>query len=342
MTKVFITGVTGYIAGDAFYALHKAFPDLEYSLLVRTQDKADKITAQYPKARIVLASLDDSETLEKESSKADIVIHGADSSDNEGAAKAITKGLLAGHSKENPAYYIHTGGAGILTYFDTAADKLGESSDRTFNDWSQVSELTSLPDDAFHRNVDKIVLATDPKGEHGVHTAILSPPTIYGEGRGPVGQRGRQVYEMTKLILEKKYTPIIGKGLANWTDVNVHDLSDVYVKLVEKIVSGKAADPEVWGEKGYYLIQSGEHNWGELARKIAHKAASLGYIPKDPKDESLSKDAAMDVAGFEAVSWGLNCLSRSERAQKVLGWKPSAPSLDDEIETIIKSEKARL
>lgn len=66
--------MTGYIAGDAFYALHKAFPDLEYSLLVRTQDKADKITAQYPKARIVLASLDDSETLEKESSKADIVI----------------------------------------------------------------------------------------------------------------------------------------------------------------------------------------------------------------------------------------------------------------------------
>lgn len=127
-----------------------------------------------------------------------------------------------------------------------------------------------MPDDAFHRNVDKIVLAIDPKGEKGVHTAILSPPTIYGPGRGPVGQRGRQVYEMTKLILEKKYAPIIGKGLAKWTDVNVHDLSDVYVKLVE-VATGKnktADQTEIWGEKGYYLIQSGEHQWGELARKI--------------------------------------------------------------------------
>lgn len=68
------TGVTGYIAGDAFYVLHKTFPDFEYSLLVRTQEKADKITSQYPKARIVLGGLDDAELLEKESAAADIVL----------------------------------------------------------------------------------------------------------------------------------------------------------------------------------------------------------------------------------------------------------------------------
>lgn len=44
-----------------------------------------------------------------------------------------------------------------------------------------MDELTNLPDEAFHRNVDKIVLEAGAKGKQsGVNTAILCPPTIYG------------------------------------------------------------------------------------------------------------------------------------------------------------------
>ena len=157
--KIFLTGVTGYIAGDALYALHQKHPDYEYSALVRTQEKADKVKSLYPNVRPVIGGLDDSSIIEEEASKAHIVLHAADASDHEGAARAIAKGLAKGHSKENPGFWLHTGGTGILTYFDSKDDRLGEEwTCSEFNDYSGVSELTNLPDEAFHRNVDKIVL----------------------------------------------------------------------------------------------------------------------------------------------------------------------------------------
>ncbi|KAK6388771.1 hypothetical protein LTR65_007250 [Meristemomyces frigidus] len=339
--KIFITGVTGYIAGDATHALYEAHPDYEYTALVRTQEKADVVKKAFPPIRIVLGNLDDSDLLKEEAAKADIVLHAADASDHEGAAKAIAAGLASGHSKEKPGYWLHTGGTGILTFTDANSGKLGEWTDKEYNDWSGVDEVTHLPDDAFHRNVDKIVLEAGTKHGEAVRTAIVCPPTIYGKGRGPVSSRGRQVYELTKLILTAQYIPIIGAGKARWMNVHVYDLSAAFVKLVEAAAAGKA-DSELWGAKGYYFIEAGEHVWGELSESIGRKAEELGFVKKGLEKQQLEKDKAMEQAGFEAVSWGLNSRSKGERAKKVLGWEPSAPSLEGEIPEILKQEHERL
>lgn len=136
------------------------------------------------------------------------------------------------------------------------------------------------------------------------------------------------------------YTPIIGKGKARWNNIHLADLSNVYLQLVNAAVS-KKLDAELWGPKGYYLTENGEHIWGDLSRSIAHKAADLGYI-SDPKEKGLEKDAAMEQAGFEAVSWGLNSRAKSERARKLLGWQPKEQSIEDEIPNILNQEKERL
>jgi hypothetical protein len=68
------TGVTGYIAGDALYALHQKHPDYEYAVLVRTQEKADVVKKAFPNVRTVLGGNDDSELLKEEAAKADIVL----------------------------------------------------------------------------------------------------------------------------------------------------------------------------------------------------------------------------------------------------------------------------
>lgn len=106
----------------------------------------------------------------------------ADASDHEGAAKAIAKGLVKGHTKENPGYWLHTGGTGILTFWDSRDDfkGLGTWSEREYNDLERVEELTNLPDDAFHRNVDKIVIEAGTKNADVLKTCIVCPPTIYG------------------------------------------------------------------------------------------------------------------------------------------------------------------
>jgi hypothetical protein len=135
----------------------------------------------------------------------------ADSSDHGGAATAISKGLAAGHTKEKPGFWIHISGTGILTWKDGETKTYGEPpSQPPYDDLENVSGLTGLPDSAFHRDVDKIVLES---ASDAVKTAIVCPPTIYGPGRGPVNKRSRQVYHLARITLELGQAPQVGRGL---------------------------------------------------------------------------------------------------------------------------------
>lgn len=75
---------------------------------------------------------------------------------------------------------MHTGGTGILTYVESNKERLGEESDKVHDDVEKVDELTSLPDDAFHRNVDKIVLEATTKHSDIIKVTIVCPPNIHG------------------------------------------------------------------------------------------------------------------------------------------------------------------
>jgi nucleoside-diphosphate-sugar epimerase len=263
----------------------------------------------------------------------------ADASDNEAAAKAIAAGLASGHSRANPGFWLHTGGAGILCWETMRDDaRLGEASERVYNDWSAVQDLTGLPSDAFHKNVDDLVLSA---GSDSVKTAILCPPTIYGRGRGPSNTRSRQAYELAHLILTGGYIPIIGQGKARWNNVHVADLAQLFVLLTEAAVAGKT-DSELWNEKGYYLVENGEHFWADLARAMGRKAVELGLLEGELEEKSLGKDKAIDQAGFEAVSWGFNSRGTAERAKRLVGWEPKAAGIEDTIEEILKDEKSRI
>lgn len=188
--------------------------------------------------------------------------------------------------------------------------------------------------------MDKVVLECGAQHADVVKTVVVCPPTIYGKGRGPVAIRSRQAYEMAKLILTKNFIPIVGEGKARWNSVHVSDLADLYVLLVDKAAS-RDTSSEIWGEKGYMFTAAGEHMWSDLARQMGRWAEKLGYC-KDLKEGSLSKDEALEQAGFEAVSWGLNSRGNALRAKKLLGWNPNRPSIEDELPNILKDEKARL
>lgn len=127
--------------------------------------------------------------------------------DHKASAKALGQGL-AMRKSDKPGFMIHTSGTGILTFQDTECKTFGDASTKVYDDWDGVGELTSLPDYAPHRQVDKIVFeAHDPH----VRTAIVSPPTIYGVGRGPSNRRGHQLYELARCTLKR------GKGMS-WKD----------------------------------------------------------------------------------------------------------------------------
>lgn len=107
---------------------------------------------------------------------------------------------------------------------------------------------------------------------------------------------------MTKLILSAQYIPIIGEGKARWNNVHVADLADAYILLCEAAVAQKL-DKELWGQRGYYLTENGEHQWSDIAEKIGREAERMGIV-KALEKKVMSRDEALKQAGFEAESWG--------------------------------------
>jgi hypothetical protein len=57
----------------------------------------------------------------------------------------------------------------------------GEAPTMEYNDLDGVEKLTNLPDSAFHRDVDKVVLEAGLQNADRVKTAVVCPPTIYGK-----------------------------------------------------------------------------------------------------------------------------------------------------------------
>ncbi|TGO20542.1 hypothetical protein BPAE_0287g00110 [Botrytis paeoniae] len=338
--KIFITGSTGYIGGDAFYTLYNAHPDWEFTALVRNSDRGAPVAAAFPKVHLVYGSLEDTSILEEEAAKADVVLHTADSSDNKMAAEAIATGLAKGHTPSNPGYWLHLSGTGILCWKDMETQTFGEApSQPPYDDLTGVSQLTNLPDSALHRDVDKVVLSASSPS---LKTAIVCPPAIYGNGRGPGNQRSIQVPNLVRVTLKKGHAAQLGKGLTEWDNVHVHDLSTLFLLLAERAVSNSQSsdDVEIWNEKGYFLAENGHHVWAEVSQQVSEDAFAKGLI-KTKEVTVMNLDEAKEFVGFEAFTWGLNSRGIAKRARKYLGWNPTGRSLKEEIPYIVDQEARR-
>lgn len=217
-------------------------------------------------------------------------------------------------------------------FADMERKTFGESSSKVFDDWDGVGEVTSLPDFAPHRDVEKIIPAASASN---VRTAIVCPPAIYGPGRGPGNKRSVQVPELVRCILQKGHGIQVGAGKTYWNNVYVHDLSDAFVALVEAAAAG--GGQASWGNEGYYFTENGEHLWGDVARLTASAAHQQGFIPSS-EVKTLPNEEIEGMIQFSIMLWGANSRGRALRARKLLGWSPKGVSLEDEIPNTVAHE----
>nr|WNN28536.1 putative short-chain dehydrogenase/reductase [Phoma sp.] len=336
MPKLFFTGATGYIGGDALYAIANTYPDLDITALVRNSDKGAKVAAQYPKIRLVYGNLDSTDLLTTEASNADIVVHTADC-DHLGAAEALVTGLAQSQKK---TFLIHTSGTGVLAFQDFESGTYGIKREKVYDDWDGISEVTSLPDSAIHRNVDKVILAADDTSAGNISSAIVCPPCIYGPGRGPDNRRSVQVYDMAKAALNRHKGFVVQEGANIWTEVHVQDLSEVFLALVTAALSpdgGKAT----WGSLGYYFAENGDFVWGDVGRKIAQIAHEKKLINTADVD-AVNKDEADKLRAAGSYLWGTNSRCKAIRANKLFGWAPKQKSLFELLPEIVEDEAKML
>lgn len=336
MTKLFVTGSTGYIGGDALFAVANKYPELEITALVRNSDKGAKVSSQYPGIRLVYGNLDSIELLETEAYMADIVLHCADC-DHVASAAALVAGLAR---KETKGYLIHTSGTGILSFKDLEMQTFGVNSEKVYNDWDGIKEVTSLPDLALHRNVDKIILAASSTHPNKIYTAIVCPPCIYGPGRGPDNQKSVQVYRMARVSLQRGKAFHVEEGENTWTQVHIRDLSNIFLLLVTSALSpegGKAT----WNQDGYYFGESGDFLWGDVGRAIAQIASEKKLI-KSAEIDTISRTESDKLLPMGSYLWGTNSRCRAIRANKLLGWTPSEKSLFELLPEIVEGEAKEL
>ena len=254
--------------------------------------------------------------------------------DHVAAAQAIAKGSQH-HTAERPLWLIHTSGTGILTIEDQRAHSYGIERPKEYNDWEGVSELLNLPADAFHRNVDEIIIDAGKRDPSSVRTAIVCPPTIYGPGRGPCNTKSVQAYWLSAAVLKRGKGFLVGKGENVWHQVHVQDLSNVYLALGNAAAAG--GGKATWNDEGYYLAENGSFVWGDIQRKVAEEAFAQKFI-KSPEVESLDDTQTLDLHPAGIYAWGSNSRGHAIRARKLFGWDPKQPKLIDLIPDIVALE----
>ena len=190
------------------------------------------------------------------------------------------------------------------------------------------------------------MLAAGDDTDGRVKSATVCPPCIYGEGRGPDNKRSHQLPELARCTLQKGHGIKVNDGMAVWSNVHVHDLSDLYLKLVENAAAGGSLaewpdKPALWGREGYFFSENGQHIWGDISQMVAKEAKKQNLIHSD-EVVSISVEEAKKLTPFGHALWGANSRSTALRARKVLGWKPSAVPLHDTIKAAIEVEARQL
>jgi nucleoside-diphosphate-sugar epimerase len=154
---------------------------------------------------------------------------------------------------------------------------------------------------AWRAGVERRVLHFE---EHGMRTVVIRPGIVYGHGKGiPAMMRPRA----------DGAVPCVGDGSNHWPVVDVDDLARLYRLVVENATAS-----------GVFLAVSENVLVRDVAEAMCEgqRARCIETIPLDRAQERL---------GFLADGLVLDQLATSERAMRVLGWVPHAPSLLDDL-----------
>lgn len=138
---------------------------------------------------------------------------------------------------------------------DVSNNAYGEPSDKVYSDVDGIDEIRSLINQFSSKRLIDSFFLNLAKSPSSVKTAVVFPPLIYGRGRGPVNQRSVQAPGLSKVALQRREAVQVGKGQSIWSNVHITDISQIFVKLVEKAVRGE--DGDLWNENGLYLAENG-------------------------------------------------------------------------------------
>ena len=179
---------------------------------------------------------------------------------------------------------------------------LGSTGDRIAD---EDAPLVPTPLAAWRPAVEQLVLEA---ARHGVQGIVLRPAMVYGRGGG-------LVTSFVSSARKHGAARIIGDGENRWTFVHVDDLADLYVRAL-----GAASGTLLFAAHGPAIRVR------EVAEAASRAAGAAGKVETVPLEE------ARKTMGPLADALALDQQISGERAMRVLGWRPQAPSVTEELE----------
>lgn len=293
--RIFCTGATGYIGGSVAVALVAA--GHKVSGLVRSEQSA--ATVRSFGIEPIWGALDDLEILRAAAARTDAVINAA-SSDHEPSALAMLE-VLAGTGKT----FIHTSGTSIV-----GTQAAGHRVDDIFDETTPLKPSSG--------RAARIALNARILGfkDNDVRSVIICPSLIYGLGTGPA-KHSIQVPWLIALAKKSGVAKHYGPGENIWSNVHIDDLVDLYRLALDAAPAG-----------AFYFAENGENAMKDICEAINRKLGVAG----DTVPMSLEDAAREWGEGATQNTMGSNSRVRAVRARLELGWRPTRPSLIDEIE----------
>ncbi|KAK4501355.1 hypothetical protein PRZ48_007163 [Zasmidium cellare] len=328
--RIFITGGTGYVGGTVLHSLVTRHP--EYSITALLRNVPESFAELYPNVRIVHGDYDSADVISDAVSKVDIVIHNGNS-DHEPSLNAIIKGLV---SKKETSFLIHLSGTGVLSdWRDTKYH--GKLNPKIWSDIDDIDEIWSRPDGELHRNTEKILQTANQQHGDKLKIAVMSPPDIYGRGRGPGRRRSAYFPFFWKDIMTVGAPFYAEDGTNTRSFVHIDDLMELYLKVVEAAAAGgEGAD---WGKEGYYFAATQEASQIDIAKATARVLEARGAIQQD-EPVCLPKEQVAGFVPYAGLSIGTylymsNSRVRTDRARKPFGYQGKRPTLWETLDTEI-------
>lgn len=151
-------------------------------------------------------------------------------------------------------------------------------------------------------------LALEAAGR-SVRSVVIRPGIVYGRGGGIIG--GMLQEARTKGIVR-----FVGTGDNRWPQVHVDDLADLYVLALESAPAGT-------------LLNGASHESvrvREVAEAASHAGGASGRVEAWPLEEARLR------LGAYAEALALDQQVSGKRAEELLGWKPKALPLVEDLE----------
>jgi len=242
MSKILITGATGYVGGTVLSQLiastAPSIQSLTFDLLIREDAQAKKLKETYGTRvnTIKWRGLQDTLFIEDTASNYDIIINIGSGFIPSGAI-AFVNGLARGINAEKPApWMLHISGCTNLS------DRPLTQRPVPLREWNDEADSSHILDhmkklddmDPYSQRTTEIdVLET--AAELGVQAISVNVPCIFGEGAGLFNKQGLVIPLIMMYVVQHGYGWKLNET-ANFDWVHVMDLAHIYVLLVQTIL----------------------------------------------------------------------------------------------------------